>query len=365
MRRKRVLVAPMDWGLGHATRCMVVIDALRELDCDVFVAGSGSSLRLLRMEFPMLPFFELPGYDPVYPSSGSMVWKMLRQLPGFVSVIRQEKKQIESLVTEYGIDLVVSDNRYGCRSDHTHSVILTHQLNILMPRGMRWSGPIINAFNRSVLSGFDECWVPDLPGSMLTGRLSDSKMPNTRFIGLLSRFTGRSNPAHTYDIAVVLSGPEPQRSILEDKVLPQLEASGLRSLIVRGVMESNLRVTNGLVEKVDHLTSGELESMILLSAIIIARPGYSTIMDLARLGKKAVFIPTPGQTEQEYLANRLSRKGIAPFFTQDKFSLQEAVYKVKSFQGFGHYEQDVDLLSENLNAILRTGPVVSPGWREA
>src|SRR5687767_2527158 len=135
---KNVLITPLDWGLGHATRCIPIIRELLNRGCRVFIGGSGASLLLLRSEFPSLTFFSLPGYHPVYSSNTNMVWTMAKQIPKFMRTIRQEHSEVEKFIERNNIDLVISDNRYGCWSKKISSVFITHQLNILMPSQIRW-----------------------------------------------------------------------------------------------------------------------------------------------------------------------------------------------------------------------------------
>lgn len=166
------------------------------------------------------------------------------------------------------------------------------------------------------------CFIPDLPDeNNLTGVLSH-KIPlpkNALFVGLLSRFTTDSDSSSTtlhdeggevYDI-VVLSGPEPQKSILRDSLLPIIKRLGTRVFILGGepgrvgeVMDdANIRYYN-------HLPSREMRQLIDGSRHIIARAGYTTIMELTSLGRSALLIPTPGQPEQEYLIEYLLGKSL-------------------------------------------------------
>src|SRR6185436_6129983 len=156
--RKKVLVCPLDWGLGHATRVLPVIQELIQRNCDVAVATSGPALALLRKEFPALHYYRITGYEPTYSSSGSLVWSLATQLPKFVRTIRIEHEEIESIVWQDGFQVVISDNRYGCWSTKVPSVIITHQLNILAPSVL--SG-IVNFVNRLQIRKFSTCWVPD------------------------------------------------------------------------------------------------------------------------------------------------------------------------------------------------------------
>jgi uncharacterized protein (TIGR00661 family) len=352
---KNVLVTPLDWGLGHATRCVPIINELMKRDCDVFIGGCGDSLELLRKEFPVLTFFTLPAYGPVYSSSGSMVFKMLRQLPKFLSTIKQEHAAIEKIIKESKIDLVISDNRFGCWTSAVPSVFITHQTNILLPRKFKWLTGLVRKLNLSLIRKFSTCWIPDYPdGRSLAGKLRSLGKKNlaikVRYIGALSRF-GQPQPKEIlYDIVCVLSGPEPQRSALEKIATEELSRSGLRYFVVRGIVGQHKNPASNH-NQVNFLNGSDLQAIIEQSECVLARSGYSTIMDLAKLGKKAIFVPTPGQTEQEYLAARLKGKGIAFSVAQENFNIMEAWTRSHSFTGFNQFPGDVHLLTDALDEL--------------
>ncbi|MEO7988845.1 MAG: glycosyltransferase [Chryseolinea sp.] len=351
---KKVLITPLDWGLGHATRCIPVIRELILRGCSVSIGGSGDSLTLLQKEFPSLTFFELPGYNPIYPSTGSMVWKMASQLSKFRRVISEEHECIERIIRENEIDLVISDNRYGCWSEKIPCVFISHQTNILMPKRFGWLSGIVRYFNTKMINRFTYCCVPDYPSDhSLSGELTSfgKHSINTRvlYIGPLSRFKSSNPREKKFDVLCIFSGPEPQRSIFEEIVMNQLPSSGLRYFVVRGVFSSSLVEEQHVV---NFLTTEELQEMIERSEIIIARSGFSTVMDLAALGKKAIFIPTPGQTEQEYLADTLMKKKIAFSIYQDKLNLLTAINESKNYAGFTSHQNEDDLLKKALDKIL-------------
>jgi len=359
---KRVLVTPLDWGLGHASRCIPIILALLDRKCEVIVAGSGDSLKLLKAEFPSLAFFSIEGYSPSYPRSrSSMVWKMVTQIPKFLSVIHKEHGTIEKIVKEEKIDLVISDNRYGCWSSEVPCVFITHQSNIMMPERFGWLQEFVRHRNEQYMKKFTRCWIPDFPDEKsLAGELISfgkiNPLLNVDHIGPLSRFRSLSVPAaKQYDVVAVFSGPEPQRTMLETKVLPQLKASGLKYFAVRGKFSAPS--TKADPDVVDYLTSRDLQKVVESAAVIIARSGYSTIMDLAALKSKAIFIPTPGQTEQEYLSQRLMDKGIAFSMKQEAFNLKHAMEETKKYSGFKEMATDQALLTKALDDVLNPGNV--------
>jgi uncharacterized protein (TIGR00661 family) len=353
---KNVLVAPLDWGLGHATRCIPIIRELVKRGCKVSIAGNGDSLALLRKEFPQKKFFELEPYAPVYSKSRSgMVWKMAAQIPKFYLTIKKEHEQIEKLVTENKFDLVISDNRYGCWSKQVTSVFVTHQSRILMPKRFGWLAPLVRIQNKKLIRKFNYCWVPDFPGGIsLTGDLNkftSNEKKFFKFIGPLSRFKAtRKKKDPVYGVTIILSGPEPQRSMFEKLVRLQLSATDINYCLVRGVLNPSERTIAPNI--FDYLTTAKLQEVIESSKIIVARSGYSTVMDMASLHKKVIFVPTPGQTEQEYLAKRLHESGIAYGCPQSKFDLQYAINETQNFTGFKHINIDSELLSDTIDSLL-------------
>lgn len=329
--RKRVLVAPLDWGLGHATRCIPIIRELTR-EHEVWIATSGAALPLLKQEFPSLSFLELPSYRATYASRIPLAVKILLQTPRFFVAIAEEHRRIAKWVRLHNFDVVISDNRFGCYSHETKSVFITHQVNIPAPRPFHG---LVNRVNRWRIRKFDECWIPDNPNG-ITGKLTQSPLARITWIGMLSRFEQSPVPVEKkYEVLVLLSGPEPQRSIFESMLLRQLKTFDRPSLIVRGLPGDKSQASHdGPVEVVNHLPSAALQGAIEAAEVVISRSGYTTIMDLYFLQKKAIFVPTPGQPEQEYLAAALMKKRIAFAMTQDQFSLSAALDQAKAYTGF-------------------------------
>ncbi len=352
---KRVLVASLDWGLGHATRCIPVIRELQRQGCDVAIAGSGDSLALLRREFPDIHSFVLPAYDPRYSLNGSMTLTMVRQLPHFSRVIAQEHEALQKIIREQSIEFVISDNRYGCWTKTIPSVFITHQSNVMMPKGLGFFRSGFRGIHEHFIERFGFLWIPDMPANeSLAGELAtvqkEQLRKRVRYIGWLSRFNRKpQSEGIRYEVMAILSGPEPQRTQLENILLPQLQASGFRYLLVRGLLSSSEAISDASVA--NFLTTPELQKAMNSSAIVIARSGYSTIMDVKSMGGKAIFIPTPGQTEQEYLAEVLKAKGIAFAMPQDKFLLSTALAESKRYSGFQPSTEN-DLLARAVQELV-------------
>lgn len=340
-----VLVAPLNWGLGHAARCVPLVRTLERLGAKVLLASDGSSLHLLKAEFPHLPAFNLPSYRIRY-QTGNMVWNLARQMPRITYAIRTEQWATERLVREQGIAGIISDNRYGCFSRHTRNVLLTHQIHLRVPNAaLQWAA---NQLLYRAFQKFDSIWIPDEAGDPnLSGELSHPPLRNvdTRYLGILSRFKAEHSGFHSMSkVAVVLSGPEPQRTYLEQNLLEQALALPHKFVFVKGktkTKEHHFLAEN--VEVVSYLTSAELNELLQSSDVIICRSGYSSLMDLAALGeKKALLIPTPGQTEQEYLGALFADRGIFLCQRQEKIELETALKSINGTTGFPHQQFKTD-----------------------
>ncbi|MBK5212583.1 MAG: glycosyltransferase [Flavobacteriaceae bacterium] len=332
-KKKTVLVAPLHWGLGHAARCIPIIRALLEHNFNVLLASDGSALLLLQKEFPELESLELPSYNITYPEKGShFKWKMLLKLPQIQRTISAEKKIVKQLVAEGKIHGIISDNRFGVRNVSIPSVFMTHQLNVLTGSTSYFSSKI----HQKIIKKFDSCWVPDSDDVVLNlsgklGHLKQKTFP-VEYIGILSRMK-KKEVLITIDILILISGPEPQRTLFEDKMKETFKETEKNILMVCGVVEKEQKWQDfENIKTVNYMASEELESTINKSEIVISRSGYTTIMDLSMLEKKAFFIPTPGQYEQEYLAKRLKNLKIVPSCTQEKFNL-ENLNKVAFYKG--------------------------------
>jgi len=352
MKQKRVLVCPLNWGLGHATRCIPIINLLIQNNAKVIIAAEGRSLELLKKEFPELEYIVFKGYDITYSKSLFLALKMIFSIPKILNGIKREHRELDKLITDYNIDIVLSDNRYGCWNKKITSVFITHQLMIKSPIGEK----VLHKIVLSYIKRYTFCWIPDWQGKdNLSGDLAHLyPIPsNASFIGALTRFNQfTTTEEKKYDVMAIISGPEPQRSIFERIVSEQIYKSNLNALLVFGLPEGNIKhETKAKVKMVSHLNSKEMEEAIRSSDLIISRSGYSTILDLAALGKKAIFIPTPGQTEQEYLAYQLKEKGIAFFQKQKTFHLMDAIEKSKSYSGFTKSTNDL-LLEAAVTGLL-------------
>ena len=331
--KKHILVAPLNWGLGHATRCVPIINTLLSRDYKVTLASDGSALEPLKKEFPELPTLQLPGHNVTYARHGKdFKRKISSQISHIRRTIKAEHRVLDHYIDELKVDGIISDSRFGMYSDTIPSVLISHQLTVLSGNTTRISSYI----NRQYINRFTECWVPDYAHEHnLSGLLGhpNKVFLNVKYIGPLSRMQKNILP-QKYEITAILSGPEPQRSLLEDILINQLKKYNGNVLIVQGILaKEEQRKQLGNIEMVNFLTTHSLEKAINESDFIISRSGYTTVMDLAAMQKKVFFIPTPGQPEQEYLAAYLKKKGIAPFAHQDDFSVKD-LSKLSIYKGF-------------------------------
>lgn len=331
---QKILVAPLDWGLGHATRCIPIIRALISHQYEVVIAAEGPQLALLQQEFPSLAYLPLEGYRVRYSATASgLPCQLARQLPRILGVIRRERQWLYQVIEKHKIDLVISDNRYGLSSGKVPCIFITHQLAIKAP--LVWLEKLLQRINYHYINRFTCCWVPDTDDvANAAGALSHPhSLPHTRlqYIGLLSRFH-KKPVAAKYNACFLLSGPEPQRTLLEKKIQAGLSQLTGNILLVRGKPGSNETLAvPANIEVVNHLPGNALQQALLQSELVISRSGYTTIMELLALQKKAILVPTPGQTEQEYLAEKLAGEHACLSVSQDAFNCTEVMARAKNF----------------------------------
>ena len=324
----KILVAPLNWGLGHASRCVPLVQRWLDEGHEVVLGGDGDSLTLLRKHFPTLRYVYLAPLQLRYSTGKSQVWAIVRALPQLIRWSIQDHAMLNAVLREEMFDRVVSDNRFDLYSHKTECVYITHQLHIRLPKAWRWAEPIVSHWHARIWKHYDEVWVPDWEEekTSLSGWLGHGvRHEKIRYIGPQSRLasyrdvrdanemrmraTARAHDG--YAVVAVLSGLEPQRSLLEQEVVKRYQGSEQDVLIVQGLMGKPMtRIKRGNITIVPYLDDKNLAEALAKSEKIIARSGYSTIMDLDALGvmSKAELIPTPGQSEQEYLAEWLQQR---------------------------------------------------------
>ena len=304
----KILVAPLNWGLGHASRCVPLVQRFLDEGHEVVLGGDGDSLTLLRKHFPQLRYTYLAPLNLRYSTGNRQVLAMLKALPKLILWSVKDHSMLRAILREEHFDQVISDNRFGFYNKQVECVYITHQLHIMLPHGWKWAEPLVSRLHARVYAHFNKVWVPDYKeyDQSLAGDLSHNDA-NVKYIGPLSRFQNiqinRIN--HNYSIVAVLSGLEPHRSFLERELVSRYAGTDENVLIVQGLMyRPNTCIKRGNITLVPYMSDAELVPALLGAKLIIARSGYSTIMDFYQLDvlNKAELIPTPGQPEQEYLA---------------------------------------------------------------
>lgn len=346
-----VLFAVLNWGLGHASRSIPIINALLANSIEVVLCSDGIALELLKKEYPSLKHEILPSYNISY-SFESIVQNILWHIKDILLAVSQEKKEIERLKEKHNAVAVISDNRYGCYFDEGYSIIMSHQLTI--QSDPKWKGQFASNILNKFINKFSLCWIPDFEGKNSLGReLSrNEKISNAKYIGCISRFESL-NLTKKYDLAMVLSGPEPARSHLEKVLIDQTKNLALSMVLVRGsdlARQENISDFSGDV--FDLCIGTDLNKIVCQSSKVLCRSGYSSIMDLHKIGKNAILIPTPGQTEQEYLARNLKNAGIIYSTDQKDFSIEEALIESDNYTGFTKIE-DKNLMEIAIQDLLK------------
>ena len=310
IKNKTIFISPLDWGLGHATRCIPIINALQKNN-KVIIGTTHLNSKLFDEYFPSLQKILMPSYNIQYSKKLPAWLKILIQSPKIKQVIKEENKLLEQIIIENKFDFVISDNRFGLHNKNVECIFITHQLNLKSPVFSLQA----NKINTEYINKFNKIWVPDYDNKneRLSGQLSnstESKIP-VNYIGPLSALTDLNSElvvSDKFDYLFLLSGPEPQRSIFENILLQKFNPSSKKLILVRGC-DSEVEIQNTNICVVNFAYGIELKNIILNSEIIICRSGYSTLMDLHLLNKKKlILIPTPGQPEQEYLAEYWKEK---------------------------------------------------------
>jgi hypothetical protein len=324
-KKNNILICPLEWGLGHAGRMVPLAKKLQEYDNRIFIGAGREHQLLFRNELSDITYIDFQGFKPDYSRFLPQYVALLLKTPVLVFHIISEHSRLKKIIKENKIDIVISDNRFGLWNRKIKTVYVTHQLRIPFPGKLKvfeWIGIWIHRF---FIKKYSLCFIPDLPGEQnISGRLAhDVDLPeNVRFIGILSRFTYHvpspgEKKIHFPHNTLILSGPEPQRGILRKKLIEILKDKEPPTVILEGKPDTFPgKKHTGNIISYNHLSSGEMEEMIKGSNCVLARSGYTVVMELISLNRSALLIPTPGQTEQEYLAEYMSSKGWFTFVPQ-------------------------------------------------
>lgn len=282
---------------------------------------------------------------------------MLAQVPAVFFSIIKEHLWLKKIIAKYHVDAIISDNRFGMYNRNIFSVYITHQL--LIKTGNSLTENLLQKLHYFFIKKYNECWIIDNENNGFAGELSHvkNKPENAKYIGMLSRFE-LIQTEKKYALLVSISGPEPQRTILENLMIHQLKDYDKKVLLIRGLPGDykKIKSVNNNIEFINHLSSEEMNKAFLQSEIIISRSGYTTIMDLVKINRNAMLVPTPGQTEQEYLAEYLMKKKYFYCVKQNEFSLIKEINEFKNFS-FTIYHAEMygykNAVKELINCITK------------
>lgn len=333
--KKRVLYAGLNWGLGHATRSVPIIESLLSFGAEVEITSSGLALSYLKKRFPTLVSHNLPDTEVRYSKKGAKSG-LIKRAFAQSSINSLQHRFVSKLVDHREITLIVSDNVYGAFSSRIPSALVSHQLSLKAP----FAEKVINAKLATWINRFSEVWIPDVASHLLSGHLATNNKVTIpkKYLGIPSRFVLDHTAQKKYRIGVLLGGPEPQRSILEKELLKILESIDGKKILFRGC-ETADEILDETIE-VTLLGDGkEMGSKLAACDLVIGRSGYSTICDLMAVGTKALLIPTPGQSEQEYLAFRMRVQPQFSTCSQAKLDLERVKRALnKGFQSNDRFD---------------------------
>lgn len=303
------------------------------------VAGTGRSAQLLKATFPDLPFLDLPSPEIRLVDSRLSHLGLLLQVPGLIFALFREHVIVKKIVRHHHIDILISDNRYGLFCKSAYTIFITHQLSPVLPGMWRWFEYPLYRIITGIIRLYNECWIPDFedPDQNMSGKLSHryTRPDNARFIGMLSRFCNpevirNSSSARHYNLAVILSGPEPQITTFENLVCQQLKDLPVSAIVIKG-FRGEIRQSPGILEEkiflASHLDTCIFAEVLLQADFVLCRSGYSSIMDMISLGIQAILVPTPGQSEQEYLGAHMAKKGWFQVVQQKDLDLARVLRK--------------------------------------
>lgn len=304
IQKERILVSPLNWGLGHVSRTIPIIEALLQNENEVIICCTNAQRELYFSFFPDSIYEDFPGYPFQFKGKGNWSWDILRHLNKLKHFLNEEQKLVQQLVHKHQATILLSDQRYGFKNKDTKNIIISHQPRL--PISV-WN-VFAHVWNTRLLFDFDELWIPDDQNHTFAGKLSHSNHKNTHYLGPVSRFNDFTKyEEFQLEYLAIISGPEPYASQFYKEVVAFLRRKKVPSAIV---IPSSVMIEDKLpsfIKKHIQPDKRTLELLLQKSNIIISRCGYSTLMDLHFTGHHALLVPTPGQMEQSYLATLHSK----------------------------------------------------------
>lgn len=307
IKNKKVLISPLNWGMGHVSRCIPLIHSLNKNGNEVLIAADEFQTEILKQYFPTNDFIYHKGYPFKFSANGNFFWDLLRSFFGLKKRLNVELSEVEKLVTKHNIDFVFSDHRYGFRSENCHSILLTHQINL----PIRWFEFFAQKIHKNFMVKFDEVWVPDSKNNELAGKLSLAiDKLKIEYIGALSRFQLYPFVEEKNGTTIIVSGPDIfALAFLKEQISRQDFVKNETTIICSENVRSKIDLSDWKVISSHNWKTAD--KTILHSKRIISRSGYSTLMDLSVLRSEFEISPTPGQREQEYLFHRWNKKSFS------------------------------------------------------
>jgi uncharacterized protein (TIGR00661 family) len=358
--KSKILICVLNMGLGHASRSLPVIQDLQKRGTKIMVGSSGRSLLFLKQEVKDAEFLELPDYELSYSNRGVNIFQLILQIPGLIKKIGLENQIVRKTVADHSINLIISDHCYGCYCEEIPSLFISHQLRFIAPSFFRFFEFIGMNFNRYYHAKYNRVIVPDLLSKnegVLSGRLSRMRDKVKYFYpGTLSSIPKKKYNGDNIDLLVSISGPEPQRSVFEKIIRSQIQQIKGNKIVLLGKPEvSDIKNLGDNLTIISHASRQKTTELYNRAKLIITRSGYSTIMELAETGRKALLVPTPGQTEQLYLAKRFEKYGWFYCVDQEKLELEADIGRAQEFSGFpGHFstKDSIDRIRELIESLL-------------
>ncbi len=338
-------------GIGHATRSTPIIAKLVEEGHEVVIISYGRAADILKKEFPYLKVYEIPDFPIQYPERAhQFIPYIFMNSNKIARSIFKAHKNFLGLHERQNFDLIISDSRFDVFHRNVPSFLIIHQLRIMVPLHILRAGILV--YNTYMSRFFKKILVPDFEENSLSGEMSHNLKiidgSKIEYIGPLSPFKHR-DLHRDIDILISISGPEPQRTLFERKIMESIDDLDGNIVITLGKPDENIQ--NDGLKIYSYLTMKEREEIMNRSKLVISRSGYSTIMDLYVIGGKAMFVPTPGQPEQEYLARYLESKGVAGYMSQENLDLKEIINKANNYRGFkGKYDTRISV--ENVMRVI-------------
>ena len=355
----RILVSPLSWGLGHATRDVPIINHLLEKGHEIGVAATGIALELLAIEFPSLRFYEVPDYPSPYTSEGFSVPRVVALLPAMQNDIIREHRIISKIAKQDKYDLIISDNRYGAYARGVPSLFISHQIRFSTPGGIERLERMIEAYSEHYHKNYERVIIPDNPpGALsLSGKLGRARRPITRkrayYAGIITDIA-KKDVVHDIDYLVSISGPKVTKDALKEAIVLQIGSLPGEKVILLGdpgtIFEQ--RPDEDTLVK-SHATRSEMADLMNRARFVITRSGYTTVMELAELGKKDIlFTPTPGQTEQEYLSVYYKERGWIHSVPQRELNLVSDIAQARRMKGFPPMVRSQDNIRRLYNQVI-------------